>query len=489
MRILSIPVLVTFLVVTVAFLSSCLQPNMPVNEEMPLVFSQDTVFFDTVFTTKGSATRLLKVENEASEGISADISFENPNTVFRMNVDGVTGEAFTNVNIPAKDSIYIFLEVTIDPDQPLSVSPFVIEEKLLFETEFAQQEVVLTAWGQNANYITPEANKGRIALLSCDFGEQVWDDPKPYVIYGVLVVDSCNIIWPKGARIYVHGGVINNEIGIYNDGLVFFGANGSLEARGEVDDPVIVQGDRLEPAFDEIPGQWSGLRFSAGAECNLEHTQILNAINGLVLDSASNASLNACQIINSGGIGLAARHAELQATNCLIANGSVHPVQLTFGGNYAFNFCTIVNYGNISFSFLANNFTCYDDQCDEVAFNDLQLTVKNSIISGSTADQLALINGEESEVRFNLDLSYNLVRIEDLLENDPDFFETICEPCWNFDQGEALFENPDELNFRLDSLSQASDLGEFDPDVPVDILNVMRDRMNPDLGCFERELP
>lgn len=477
------------LLFTVVFLSGCLQNNIPIDEEMPLAFSKDTVLFDTVFTTKGSATRQLKVYNKATEDIKATIGFEEDQGFFRMNVDGVPGEEFSEITIPAQDSIYVFLEVTIDPDQPQSISPFVITQKLSFETDYAFQQVVLTAWGQNANYITGENNKGRFSLLTCDLQQWTWDDPKPYVIYGVLFIDSCDIILPEGSELFVHGGVINNEIGIYNDGLVIFGSSASLKAEGSVDLPVIIQGDRLEPAFDRVPGQWNGLRFSAGAQCALRNTYIKNAVNALVLDSASQATLDACQITNSAGVGLAARHASVYAENCLIANGSVHPLQLTFGGNYEFRYCTIVNYGNISEALIANNFTCYDPNCNDIAYNKLDLNVKNSIVAGSTADQLALVNAQDHEDNYQVDLSYNLVRIEDVLEDNPDFFENICSPCWNFDFSEPLFENRDNLNFRLDSLSQAANLGEYNPAVPLDALDVMRDQMAPDLGCFEREQP
>lgn len=485
MKIFNIPACWLVLLFGVVFYTGCLQPVVPIDENMPLKFSRDTVIFDTVFTGRGSATQIFKVYNEASEDVQTDIYLSDNPSMFRINVDGIAGDEFEDITIPAMDSIYIFLEVTIDPDQPLSISPFVIEESLVFETQFGMQEVILTAWGQNANYITPAERKRRISLLSCDFQELRWDDPRPYVIYGVLVIDSCTLVWPSGTEVYVHGGIVNNDLGIYNDGLLFFGSRAKLITEGDANTPVMIQGDRLEPAFEDVPGQWSGLRFGAGAEAEMQHTIIKNAANGLVLDSGSTASLDACQILNSAGIGLAARRANLVAKNCLIAIGGVFPVQLTFGGNYSFTYCTIVNYARISQAFLANNFTCYDPECMNVAFNRLSLTVKNSIIAGSTDDQLALINGMESQVNFRLDFANNLIRTEDFLDNYPDFYEDICNPCWNFDPEEPLFEDPFELNFQLDSLSQAMDKAEYLPEIPRDALDVQRDPSKPDLGCFE----
>jgi hypothetical protein len=461
---------------------------MPVNEEAPLSFSVDTLFFDTVFTTKGSATRLFKIYNESSEDLETTLVYERPG-FFRFNVDGQPTDGNTSVMVPSKDSIYIFAEVTIDPDNPLSVSPFVIEEQIQFRTLNALQEVNLVAWGQNANYITNENRKGNISLLSCNFQEIALDDPKPYVVYGILVVDSCTLRLPAGCQLYVHGGVVNNNLGTYNDGLIFFGVNGTLISEGTAEDPVIIQGDRLESTFDEVPGQWSGLRFGAASGPHqVKHTIVKNAINGMVLDSASEMVLQQSQIVNNSGTGIVARHARLNASNSLVVNGGLHPVQLTFGGEYSFTYCTLVNYGLVSESLYANNITCYNQDCSENATNPLFLTVQNSIIMGSTADQIGLLDATEQPGDFNLSLSHNLVRVEDLLDNYPDFF-SICDPCWNYDFRQTMFQNPSEQDFMLDSLSQAAGKALYLSSFPLDASAKMRSTTEPDLGCFERLEP
>jgi hypothetical protein len=78
-----------------------------------------------------------------------------------------------NIVIPAKDSIYVFAEVTIDPNR--TENPFVIDEKLIVEVNGNQQSMVLEAWGQNANYIPNNLVKGKIATMTQD---QFWNDPK-----------------------------------------------------------------------------------------------------------------------------------------------------------------------------------------------------------------------------------------------------------------------------------------------------------------------
>ena len=121
-----------------------------------LSFSSDTLRFDTAFTTVGSATRYIKVFNRNDKPIRiSKISLGNKaNAVYNLNIDGIPGRSFENVEIGANDSIYVFAEVNINPNAPLSISPFVISEDIVFETNGNTQKVVMEAWGQNANYIT-----------------------------------------------------------------------------------------------------------------------------------------------------------------------------------------------------------------------------------------------------------------------------------------------------------------------------------------------
>ena len=132
-----------------------------------LRFSSDTLRFDTVFTSLGSATRYIKVFNGNNKPIKiAKIGLANKTSAtFNLNIDGISGRNFTNVEIPANDSIYVFAEVTINPNAPLSTSPFVIAENLIFETNGNVQNLVLEAWGQNANYLPNRYAGGKQYVL------------------------------------------------------------------------------------------------------------------------------------------------------------------------------------------------------------------------------------------------------------------------------------------------------------------------------------
>ena len=87
-----------------------LDENYSTNPNHRLSFSTDTLSFDTVFTTIGSATKQFMVYNKNSEPLNIErIILASPATSgFRINVDGRKGDNFDNVRIAAKDSLCIF---------------------------------------------------------------------------------------------------------------------------------------------------------------------------------------------------------------------------------------------------------------------------------------------------------------------------------------------------------------------------------------------
>ena len=100
-------------------LLSCdgLDENYSSNPNLRLSFSVDTLSFDTVFTQIGSATKQFMIYNTNSEPLLIEeIMLAGSNeTGFRMNVDGRKGDLFQNVRIPGRDSLYVFVEITVNP--------------------------------------------------------------------------------------------------------------------------------------------------------------------------------------------------------------------------------------------------------------------------------------------------------------------------------------------------------------------------------------
>lgn len=457
-----------------------------------LTFSVDTLRFDTVFTELGSATRILKIYNPNEQPVRiGKIGLEKgTQSSFRLNVDGISANEVADVEIAANDSLYIFAEVTVDPDEPLSISPYVISEFLLVELNGTPRQVLLEAWGQNANYIPDRFSQGGGALISCDMGEVVFDDPKPYVIYGALFLDECTLSIPPGTQIYVHGGIVRTGVlgENYNDGYIIVQADGRLNIEGTAENPVIIQGDRLEEPFQDVSGQWGGIYFTPRSRGNkIEHAVIKNARFGIIADSASTLILRSTEVTNAISGGLIAIHSRVSARNCLFTNNGGNAVQLEYGGNYDFTYCTLASYGVDNAALRLSNALCEDEFCSVARFNDLKATFKNSIVFGSRSDEIDLFKPEGAA--FDYSFENCIVRVDDLVGEDdtPDFFDN-CIPCQP-SQGVSdivLFADADEDDYRLDSLSIADGYAVPIMNLTTDINGVIRDASTPDAGCYER---
>ncbi len=463
-----------------------------------LEFSVDTLRFDTVFTQLGSATRTLKIYNRHNESIRISRIFlaGNNQSRFNFNIDGIPGNQAKDVVIYPNDSIYVFGEVTINPDQPLSVSPFFIYDSLMFETNGNLQSVTLEAFGQNANYFPSRFHKDSIVLFTCRNGEVIWNDPKPYVIYGIVAFDECTLTLPAGARVHVHGGVSRTKDAdgkniSYNSGRMFFGPRAKLLIKGTKDNPVIIQGDRLEKDFENESGQWTGLIFSKGSRGNsFEHAHIKNSLFGVYVDSNAQVNMKNVRIYNTSGVGLFALHASVSAENCLIYNNGSHSVQIVYGGIYNFKYCTLANYGTSSAALSMGNGICVDQLClNPPRINPLFAQFTNCIIFGSKKDEILLTDFTAGKDPQSLGYTFSncIVRVNDLLDpvkGFPKFFER-CNPCINATPQDKLFKDPNKHNYQLDTLSIAEQKAIPISGITHDLIGTIRDAQKPDIGCYE----
>lgn len=461
-----------------------------------LEFSLDTLRFDTVFTELGSATRSFRIFNRNNGTIRITRAFIEGTTGarFRMNINGEPGNDLKELEIFANDSIHAFVEVTVDPDQPLSTSPFVIEDRIVFETNGNTQQVNLEAWGQNANYFPSRFNRGVPVVLSCNNGTIRWDDPKPYVIYGEVFIDSCALEVMAGTQIHVHGGIAQNDLfGVFNDGILWTLANGSIRFLGEKDNPVVIQGDRLEESFLDDAGQWQGIILGKGSKGNrFEYTTVKNAIFGVYVDSTAELTARNSQFFNTNSSGIIGFHSRITAENCLVYNNGSSSVLFLNGGDYNFDHCTIASYGVDASALSMSNFFCYDDplRCEVLGIFRLNATFKNSIIFGSRSDEIQLsdVSGRETAGIFNVSFENCIVKVDDLLTDRDglysDFLENQCESCINGMRSDALFVDANEDDYHLDTLSIAIGQGQIIPGITIDLEDNPRDS-EPDIGCYE----
>ena len=469
-----------------ASLTSCFEETFDSDVDIAFETSMDTLTFDTVFTTIGSTTRSIVVRNPSDQNIniSSIRLAAGSQSMFRLNVDGTPGSAVEEIPILARDSLFLFVEVTVDPDQPVSASPFIINEDLIIESGTTQKVVTLEAWGQNANYFPSKDAQGQFISLNCNNGNVVWDDPKPYVIFGLLFIDSCDLVIPAGTQIFVHGGLAIQEETIFNDGGLLFLSDARLTTQGTPDRPVVFQGDRLEAGFDDVKGQWSGIRFLPGSKGHrLEHTEIRNSTVGIRVDSAASADLDGVTITNSSNVGLIGIHASINADNMLIHSTGPQSIAMLYGGDYRFRHCTIANFQNQSTAVYMDNFTCLNNECSAINTNRLDVDFINSIIMGSNDDELDVNDASEGmdESIFSLNFENTIIKVDEARQFYP---ESSCNNCLEH-QDEPVFISEIDNDYRLDTMGLAINQGVFIPELATDLLGVMRSTESPDLGCFE----
>ncbi len=484
-------IFILVIISTVLFFSCRPDENFTTNSNAKLEFSLDTLRFDTVFTELGSATRFFKVYNRNSSPIRiSNIKIEGAEgAFFRINVDGIPGNDQNDVEIRANDSIYVFAEVTIDPDQPLSASPFVIEDNVLFETNGNQQSVLLEAWGQNANYLPNQFSSGAI-WSPCVANEVTWDDDKPYVIYGIMVLDNCTLNIPPGTNIYMHGGITRNtQLGIFNEGIIFVQRNGRLVMNGTLEEPIIIQGDRIEKEFEERSGQWSGIFIDNQSRFNeMNWVELKNSSLGVVVDSAANLTIRNSKIFNTSSVGLVGIHSDITAVNCLLHSNGGNAMQFIYGGDYRISHCTMASYGVDASALSMSNGVCLDDFCEQAAGNDLDIVFNNCIILGSRQDEISITDfGDRTGAQLNYELKNCIVRVNELIDPDrgghPDFF-SFCNPCTNFKQDDAVFREVEMDDYHLDTLSIAENQAFKINGIDFDLDGVERGN-EPDIGCYE----
>lgn len=209
-----------------------------------LSFSTDTVSFDTVFTTIGSATYKLIVRNPNDKSLNIkSVRLANAgNSGFMVNVDGHQGASFSDLEIRRNDSMFVFIEVHVDPTN--KNNPILMKDSLVFQLESGVgQDVKLMAYGQD---IIP------IRGLVID-KDTAFTSYRPILVYDSLKVkEGVKLVLEKGTRLYFHD-------------KINFWVYGSLHAEGTLDEPIIMRGDRLDKMteldlpYDRLAGQWGGV--------------------------------------------------------------------------------------------------------------------------------------------------------------------------------------------------------------------------------------
>jgi hypothetical protein len=454
-------------------------------------FNEDTLSFDTLFTTQGSVTKWVLLHNRNDKWVRFDQIrlASGSQSAYRLNVDGQPTQSIQNIEVGPRDSIYIFVAVTIDPTNVNN--PFIIEDDLIATANGVSDSVHLNAYGQNAIYINDSVMSGNI----------VWDNVKPYVIVNSALLDSnstLNIL--PGARIYMHA---NSKLFI----------KGTLKAIGTKADSIIFQGDRLDRDYfgGDIAGEWCGLHFLTNSMDNILSYCVIknggapwkiydtaakdyNYLTGALLyvqpnpqgNNGTKLKMNNCFVGLSIQHGILSFQANIKADNCLFYTCGAQNFYSLEGGSYNFRYCTFGNYGHRFLKHdrepilaLRNYIPNQDITLVTGAALNAQFT--NCIIDGSATEGNELFLDNYNLYPYTVNFDHSILKQKDVIKPTEATLDASTTSMLNMNPG---FKDPFKLNFVLDSMSSAKKKGIFINDLPLDIEDLPRGNP-PSLGAYE----
>lgn len=453
-----------------------------------LWFPEDTISFDTVLTTVGSATRTLKVYNPQSEGIRiASVRLEGGSeSLFRVNVDGEpllreNGSAGYDFEVRGGDSLYVRVEVTL-PDHN-SDAVFHVVDKLIFRLGNGRvQELALTASGQDA-YHWRGKTVGEDTVLTAG---------RPFVVHDSLVVaEGATLTLCRGVQLYFHE---EADLRVY----------GTLKVLGTMDSAVVFRGDRTDRLFDYLPydntpSRWGGICLHAGSTDNeFYYADIHSASYGIVADGQRDDGswkirMENSMLHNIGGVGLMLTACRAQFVNTQISNTLGDCVWQT-GGWSEFVHCTLAQFypweaGRGEALFLSNLLGGEAVPLEQARFVNCLITgYGDDVIQGHLEE-----NDEEEPLNYYFGYSYlNTVESEDAGRFVGIVYDTEGQPLLR-EKNFLLFDTRNFLyDFRLQEASGARNIGD-----PTEALRYPFDRYGvsrmadegPDAGCYERRAP
>ena len=495
-----------------ALLPSCEPKEELVQTTGSLELQADTVLFDTVFTSIRTVTKRLWVYNRNAGAVRTDVSLAGTaGATYSLVINGDAGSSAPGVLIRGKDSLLVLVRAVLG-DNGTAAKPFLLADELLFRTNGGEQRVKLVAYGQNAYF-----HRGEVLTSNT-----TWAADKPHVIInaaagpagqrylvGVQVGPGATLRIPKGTRIYSHAGaylLVEGRLLVNDDFVPGTAATDTVRANDR--NIVRFQGDRLEPFYAEIPGQWGGIVFTSSSRGNsIRYTEIKNATFGALLNNPegalvrpslkldntvirniSGANLSFANATAKAGGGVISYSGDVTATNCLFTNCGEYAVLGVGGGTYDFNFCTFANFTPAFRRETASlTFTNAFETSTGAVKRFTSVSIRNSIVWGSFEDELLVENFADyitpTSIRntvLRTKLYATVPQVSggsgvNLLNTDPLFRRT------------SLTSSRPDYRLLPASPAAAGKRGAIGP-LPtplVDLLNLRRDATAPALGAYE----
>lgn len=433
------------------------EEKITTSSSVNLLFSTDTVLFDTLLTAKSSITKRFRIYNPDKNAISiSSIRLAGgASSPYDLVINGRESKDLTDEVLFGGDSLMVLVSVTIDPqDENL---PYLVKDSVLVSWNNRQVDIKLVAWGQDAVFLNQE--------VICS---QTWTAERPYVIYNYVIVDSlCVLTVEPGARIYLE-----------NQAVLLVG--GTLKVLGDSANRVTFRNTRFDANYRVAPGQWGGIQFGRYSKDNeIRYADIENGDTGIYIgspdeDDAPDLVLSHTRIAHMATAGIIGFSSDLHVYNTLVYDCGLYVVGNFAGGTYSYEHCTFTNWpGLLQSDEPGVVFTNFVETTDgQTLIGDLNVSMHNTIIWGSNDEELYFDLSEAAGYTF--DISSNIIRSKSVLSRN------VTSVKDNF----PGFEDPFDFDFSLDSLANARDVG-IRSSILDDILGIARDTL-PDIGAYER---
>lgn len=309
-------------------LGGCIS-DAPGSGDAAPAFSAESIDFGRVVCGELSPMARLKIYNRSGSNMRLrSISLDNPDGAFRMNVDGIAGTEFADVDLRAGDSIYVFIDCLIDAGT--RTEDFAVAGAVAVDAGGGARRVPLSASAVNAIWLR-DARIETSTTLGAD---------RPYAVSGALTVApgaeltlaaGCRLLFASGARMDVEG---------------------ALTAHGTPEAPVELLPTRSGALFEGadysiVPGQWAGVRIAAGASAvNLEGVRVRGTTYGLAFDPGAcaddGATLLNCLMHTATNTVVSAADTDLALLGCCLSEGGAGIVALG-RGSHRIAQCTLAN--------------------------------------------------------------------------------------------------------------------------------------------------
>ncbi len=355
-------------------LCACIEDDFDTSASAQPSFAVEELDMGLQFTENPSPTAQLMVYNRNSKQINISEIALRDGRHFRINVDGQSGERFSNVEIRGGDSIYIFVECTL-PTQPTSAMQE-MSDAIIFRTNGVEKALTVKASAQNVTRHRAE----RITAST------TWSAEQPHVIFDSLVVaKGCTLTLPAGTQLLFHDkGSLRVE--------------GTLRSLGTAEAPVVMKGDRTgnvvaDISFEVMSNQWEGVTFDRESADNLlQHTDICNSRMGVLVDSLASLTLINSRLTNCSAPALMAwGGSKIVALGSELSNSGT-ALFACEGGDFTFNRCTLANWYLFALPAWAN--------VELLDAPNTTLTFTNSVIYGRGTPVSRYDKPEEANIWF-----------------------------------------------------------------------------------------